>query len=205
MKISELAISGAFEITPQTHTDERGLFLENFRLDELAKMIGHDFTLKQSNLSVSKKGVLRGIHYADVPPGQAKYVSCFSGAVMDFIIDIRVDSPTFGQWDSVLLDTVSRKSVYLSEGLGHAFLALENDSTVGYLVSENFNASAEHGINPLDPEINLVFPLLRDELILSEKDLLAPTLQEAHSLGQLPNYAAVTEHILSMSLSSQGK
>lgn len=205
MQICELAIAGAFVITPRQHSDDRGLFLENFRVDYLAQAIGHDFSLKQSNLSVSNKGVLRGIHFADVPLGQAKYVTCYSGAIIDYIIDIRVESPTFGQWDSVRLDTVSRKSVYLSEGLGHAFLALEDNSTVGYLVSETFNASAEHGINPLDPAISLDFPLPFNELILSEKDELAPTLKEAHSLGLLPSYTAVKEHILSLSMLSQGK
>ncbi len=93
----------------------------------------------QVNTSVSRRGVVRGIHYADIPPGQAKYVTCQRGAVLDFAIDIRVGSPTFGQWDSELLDAVDRRAIYLAEGLGHAFVALQDDSTVTYLVSSPFD------------------------------------------------------------------
>lgn len=203
VQIRELEISGAFEISPQLLGDERGLFLENFRVDQLEKYIGHEFRLRQSNVSVSSKGVLRGIHFADVPTGQAKYVTCYSGAVMDFVIDIRVGSPTFGQWDSVLLDDIDRKSVYLSEGLGHAFLALEDNSTVGYLVSETFNSDAEHGIDPLDPVIGITFPFPVSELKLSEKDEKAPSLNQAQAEGLLPEFHDVQTYI--KSLSDSGK
>ena len=127
MQIRELSVSGAFEITPKLHRDDRGVFLEWYRHDVLAEAVGHPLDLRQANTSISARGVLRGIHFADVPVGQAKYVTATRGAVIDFAIDIRVGSPTFGQWDSVLLDTLDRRAIFLAEGLGHAFVALEDD------------------------------------------------------------------------------
>jgi dTDP-4-dehydrorhamnose 3,5-epimerase len=131
---------------------------------------------------------VRGIHYADIPPSQAKYVTCLNGAVLDYIVDIRVGSPTFGKWDTVLLDDVDRRAAFLSEGLGHAFVALTDNATVSYLVTETFNAGREHGINPLDPTIGLVFPESAGECLLSPKDLQAPSLEEALASGFLPSW-----------------
>lgn len=188
MQIRELMISDAFEITPNILADDRGEFLEWYRFDLLQEKIGHQFNLRQGNISISKRGVLRGIHFAEIPDGQAKYVTCVTGKVIDFIVDIRVGSPTFGEWDSVVLDDVERKSVYLAEGLGHAFLALQDDSVVSYLVSDVFQPAKEHGISPLDPTIGLDFPLDFNELILSAKDEQAPTLAEAEVQGLLPKW-----------------
>jgi dTDP-4-dehydrorhamnose 3,5-epimerase len=140
---------------------------------------------------VSKRGVVRGIHFADVPRGQAKYVTATHGAVLDYVIDIRVGSPTFGQWDSVLLDGVDRRAIYLAEGLGHAFVALTDDATVSYLVTDTFNADREHGIDPLDPEIGLVFPPEAGEALLSPKDTSAPGLSQAADAGLLPTWDAM--------------
>ena len=130
MLIEPLSIDGAWEITPKKFGDPRGLFMEAFRGDLLAEVIGHPFDLQQANLSVSAAGVLRGVHFADVPPGQAKYVSCPKGAIFDVVVDIRVGSPTFGAWDGALLDDVDRRALYIGEGLGHAFVALEDNSVV---------------------------------------------------------------------------
>lgn len=108
--------------------------------------------------------------------------------MLDFVIDIRVGSPTFGQWDSVLLDTTDRRAIYIAEGLGHAFVALTDDATVSYLVSDVYNAPAEHGINPLDEAVGLVFPPEAGELLLSPKDTDAPGLHEAAESGLLPRF-----------------
>lgn len=186
MQIRELSIPDAYELTPIQRADDRGVFLEWYRFDKLAEVTGHPITLRQANTSVSKRGVVRGIHFADVPIGQAKYVTAMHGAVLDFAIDIRVGSPTFGQWDTVLLDDVDRKAIYLSEGLGHAFVALTDDAVVSYLVSDTYNPTAEHGINPLDEQIGLVFPPEAGEALLSPKDVEAPSLAEAEALGLLP-------------------
>src|SRR5665647_216952 len=158
MDYRELSIEGAWEITPQRHGDQRGMFLEWYKESSFVETLGHSFDLAQANLSVSAAGVLRGIHFADVPPGQAKYVTCAKGAVLDVAVDIRVGSPTFGQWDAVLLDDVDRRAIYLPEGLGHAFLALEDGSTVMYLCSTGYTPGAEHGIHPRDPEIGIEWP-----------------------------------------------
>lgn len=203
MTYRELAVPGAWEITPKQHGDPRGVFLEWFQGAPFREAVGHPLTLQQANCSVSAAGVLRGIHYADVPPGQAKYVTCAKGAVLDVVVDIRVGSPTFGQWDTVLLDDVDRRAIYLSEGLGHAFLSLEDDSTVLYLCSTPYAPGREHGIHPLDEEIGIVWPTTaRDGSPLtpqlSEKDAAAPTLAEARESGALPSYEDVLRYVGSL-------
>ena len=190
MQIRELSIPDSYEITPKQFGDDRGVFLEWFRFDKLEEKIGHKLDVQQSNTSVSKRGSVRGIHFADIPPSQAKYVTCTHGAVLDYVIDIRVGSPTFGQWDSVLLDDTDRKAIYIAEGLGHCFVALTENATVSYLVTSPFNPGREHGINPLDPAIGLVFPPEAGELLLSVKDTDAPSLAEAAALGLLPTWDA---------------
>lgn len=188
MQIRELKVPDSYEITPVVRADDRGVFYEWYRFDALEQAIGHPLTLRQANTSVSRRGVVRGIHFADVPLGQAKYVTALSGAILDFVVDIRVGSPTFGQWDSVLLDSVDRRAMYLAEGLGHLFVALSDEATVSYLVSDIYRPEREHGIHPRDPEIGLVFPEAAGELLLSPKDAEAPTLAEAAAAGLLPHY-----------------
>jgi len=190
VQIRELSVPDSYEITPKQFGDTRGVFLEWYRFDELENAIGHRFDIAQANTSVSKRGSVRGIHFADVPPSQAKYVTAVHGAVLDYIIDIRVGSPTFGQWDSVLLDDQDRRAVYIAEGLGHCFVALTEDATVSYLVSSPFNPGREHGINPLDEEIGLAFPKEAGELLLSPKDTEAPSLAAAAAAGLLPTWDA---------------
>jgi dTDP-4-dehydrorhamnose 3,5-epimerase len=188
MDIRPLRISGAFEVTPRQLADDRGVFAEGFRVDHLAEVLGHEMAVRQTNISVSRAGALRGIHFADVPPSQAKYVTATGGVFVDYVVDLRVGSPTFGEWDSVLLDTVDRRAVYLAEGLGHALACVE-DGTAVYLCSEVFNPVAERGVNPLDPRVGLDLP---DgfEPVLSPKDAAAPTLEEAASGGLLPTWEA---------------
>ena len=188
MQIRELSIPDSYEITPILRGDDRGVFLEWYRFDLLEQTIGHPLILRQANTSVSRRGVVRGVHFADLPPGQAKYVTATRGAVLDYVIDIRVGSPTYGQWDSVRLDDVDRRAIYLGEGLGHAFVALTDGTVVNYLVNSVFNATAEHGITPVDPEIGLRYPKEAGELVLSEKDIAAPTLTEARERGLLPTW-----------------
>ena len=191
MEYRELSVPGAWEITPRQFGDPRGVFLEWFKDAPFAEHAGHALNLAQANLSVSAAGVVRGIHFADVPPGQAKYVTCARGAVLDVVVDIRVGSPTFGQWDSVLLDDVDRRAIYLAEGLGHAFMSLEDDSTVLYLCSTGYNPTAEHGIHPLDPEVGITWPTTgRGGFALtpslSEKDAAAIGIRDAEAAGILP-------------------
>ncbi|MFU8875683.1 dTDP-4-dehydrorhamnose 3,5-epimerase family protein [Micromonospora sp. SL4-19] len=187
MQIRPLSIEGAWEVTPQQHGDSRGLFLEWYRFDRLAEAVGHPLRLAQGNLSVSARGVVRGIHFADVPPGQAKYVTCVRGAVLDLVVDVRVGSPTFGRWEAVRLDEIDRRAVYLGEGLGHGFCALTDDATLSYLCSATYNPVGEHTLHPLDPELAIDWPA--ETPLLSARDAAAPSLAAARESGLLPDYA----------------
>ena len=189
MKIRALRIPDSYELTPDQHTDDRGVFLEWFARDHFEETTGHSLALAQANCSVSARGVVRGVHFADVPPGQAKYVTCVAGQVMDVIVDLRIGSPTFGQWETVRLDDVDRRAVYLAPGLGHAFIALSERATTTYLCSEQYNRGREHGIHPLDADVGIGWP--NDvEVLLSPKDAAAPGLREAERQGLLPSYDA---------------
>jgi dTDP-4-dehydrorhamnose 3,5-epimerase len=183
-----MGITGAWTFTPAVHRDERGYFLEWFRAGELSESLGYWPETAQANCSVSRRGVIRGIHFASVPPGQAKYVTCVSGAVLDVVVDLRVGSPSYGRWEAVRLDDDSRRAVFLAEGLGHAFTALSEEATVIYLCSTPYSPGREHGVHPLDPEIGVEWPT-GTELVLSAKDADAPTLAGARRAGLLPVYA----------------
>jgi dTDP-4-dehydrorhamnose 3,5-epimerase len=190
MRIEPMQVSDAWVCSPQLFADSRGQFLEWFRGDELAVVTGRDFVTVQANHSLSRRGVIRGLHFADVPPGQAKYVYCTAGSVLDVVVDVRVGSATFGQVDSVVLDDVDRRGVFISEGLGHAFCALSDDSSVTYLVSTGYDPAAERTVSPLDPELALPWPTDLGELVLSDKDVAGPTVAAALEQGILPTMAA---------------
>lgn len=193
MAVRELSVPGAWEITPKLHGDSRGAFFEWFTEQGFAEMTGHRFDMRQANCSVSSAGALRGLHFAQLPPSQAKYVTCVKGSVFDVVVDIRIGSPTFGRWDSVLLDDVSRRSVYISEGLAHGFLALQDDSTIMYLCSTPYSPQREHTIAALDPAIGIEWPLPAGELLLSDRDAAAPSLEQAHAAGLLPSWQAAQD------------
>ena len=142
MQIRPLAISGAFEITPRQHGDERGGFLEWFKSEQFRDAAGHDLELAQANCSVSAAGVIRGIHFSDVPPGQAKYVDVRRRGRVRCRGRRTRRSPTFGSWEAVLLDDADRRAVYLGEGLGHAFMSLADGATVVYLCSTRHRAAS---------------------------------------------------------------
>jgi dTDP-4-dehydrorhamnose 3,5-epimerase len=191
--VRPLGIEGAWVLEPKVFADDRGSFHEWFRGTEFREATGQDLNLAQANCSVSKRGTLRGIHFADVPPSQAKYVKCVRGAVIDVIVDIRVGSPTYKQWEAVRLDDQTHHAVYLSEGLGHAFFALTDDATVVYLCSEGYAPEREHGIHPLDPDLAIEWPA-GIEPLLSPKDEQAPTLVDAEAQGLLPAYEDCVAH-----------
>lgn len=186
--MDELGIDGAWAFTPRIHRDGRGSFLEWFSGAAFRGDVGHRLDVAQANCSVSRRGVIRGIHFSDVPPGQAKYVTCASGAIIDVVVDIRVGSPGFGRWTAVRLDDENHRAVYISEGLGHAFAAVSDQATVLYLCSTPYAPGREHGVNPLDPAIGINWP--GDvEPVLSDRDRASPSLSEAQAAGLLPDYA----------------
>jgi dTDP-4-dehydrorhamnose 3,5-epimerase len=197
-----MSIEGVWEFTPLLRPDDRGVFLESFKAEQFDLAVGHPLALQQMNISVSRAHTVRGVHFADVPPGQAKYVQCFSGRILDVVVDIRVGSPTFGTWDAVELDDESRKGLYLAEGLGHAFCALSDTVVVGYLCSEPYAPMREHGIHPLDPQLDLPWP--DGDLVLSPKDSAAPTLAEAAASGLLPDYQACRDFVTEAQRRAQG-
>ncbi|MEQ4721129.1 dTDP-4-dehydrorhamnose 3,5-epimerase [Nonomuraea sp. B19D2] len=186
--MDRLSIDGSWLFTPRVHADPRGSFLEAFR----AAGLPHPLDVAQVNCSVSQAGVLRGVHFAEIPPGQAKYIMCVSGSVMDVVVDVRVGSPTFGQWEAVTLDDETRGAVLIAEGLGHAFMALSEQATVVYLCSQPYSPGREHGVHPLDSAVGIGWPAGL-EPVLSEKDAKAPSLEEARAAGLLPDYRACKE------------
>lgn len=203
MEIRELKVPDAYEVVPQVHGDPRGAFWEWFRADRLEEATGRRLALLQANASVSAAGAVRGVHFADVPPSQAKFVTCARGALLDVVVDIRVGSPTYGAWDAVLLDDLERRGVFVSEGLGHAFMALEDDTMVSYLCTATYNPGREHGVHPLDPDLAIDWPVTaRDgsplEPILSAKDTEAPSLARAQADGLLPDYAETQAFLASV-------
>ena len=171
MPFQEMKIKGAWIHTPIRHNDERGHFEEQFKISQIESELGRTFIVKQVNQSVSNKGVIRGIHYTDSPEGQAKFVSCPKGAIWDVVVDLRKDSPTYGQWDSVELSAQNGLSVFISEGLGHAFLSLEDGSVANYLCTSEYAPDEDRTINPLSAKLAIDFESSGiKEFLLSQKD-----------------------------------
>jgi 5-epimerase len=189
MRVRELAIAGAYEFTPDIHHDDRGYFLSPFQEPTFHTVTGgRPFPLAQTNHVRSRRGVVRGVHFTATPPGSAKYVYCPRGRGLDMIIDIRVGSPTFGQWDSCVLDDRDFRAVYFPVGIGHAFVALEDDTTTAYMISRSYVPELERAVHPLDPALGLPIPADLTP-VLSPRDVIAPTLAEAERAGLLPAYA----------------
>jgi dTDP-4-dehydrorhamnose 3,5-epimerase len=191
MKATPLSIDGSWKIEFQKFNDNRGFFYESFKEEDFKNLIGRNLNIKQTNTSSSSKGSVRGIHYALVPPSQ-----CQRGSIKDYVIDIRVGSPTFGQFEIIELSENSASAVFIEEGLAHAFVALENQTVVTYFVTEKYNPEREKGINPFDKTLNVKWPDI--ELILSEKDKQAISLEEAKNQGLLPTFDECKKFIKSL-------
>jgi dTDP-4-dehydrorhamnose 3,5-epimerase len=185
MELTPLGIEGAWLAESPVWSDDRGFFREWFKSEDIEKATGKNFLIEQANISLSSKGTVRGIHYSTAPRGQAKWITCVAGSIRDVIVDIRPDSKTFGKWIAVELAGNSGKAVYVSEGLGHGFIALEENTAVAYLVSTPFSPSHEFEINPLDEEIGINWGIDLRDLKISDKDKNAPTLAELLNQGRL--------------------
>lgn len=173
--IQPLSVAGAWLFSPVCHEDTRGEFVESFTAASLAEVGSPDFDVCQLNTSRSHQGVIRGVHASRESWGQAKYVTCAHGVILDCVVDLRVDSPTFGAWDAVMLDDWDRKAVFLQAGLGHAFQVLSETATVVYACSAPYSPAHEFSVNPMDAELSLPWrPGLPS--ILSERDRAAPDL-----------------------------
>jgi dTDP-4-dehydrorhamnose 3,5-epimerase len=188
MKLIPLVIEGAWLAKSPVWGDERGSFREWFKSEEVKNATGRDFQIEQANVSLSSAGTLRGIHYSIAPRGQAKWITCVAGAIQDVIVDIRPYSKTFGQWIDVDLKGDSGNALLISEGLGHGFLALEDNTAVAYLVSTPYSPTYEFEINPLDESIGINWGMELSSLKISGKDMIAPTLFERLTEGKLPQF-----------------
>lgn len=153
--------------------DSRGYFYEKYDnkfLDE------KKIKFVQENISKSKKGTVRGLHWQVRPKSQNKLVTCISGKIMDVAVDLRMNSKTFGQYCSVILKGSENRSMWIPEGFAHGFQALTSDAIISYSVTSEYSKEKSKTINPLCPEINIAWPL--QEVILSENDASAPKLNE---------------------------
>ena len=188
MSVRALDVEGAFVFTPRTFSDERGSFSSPFQEEAFTEAVGGGlFPVAQVSHSRSRRGVVRGVHFTATPPGTAKYVSCPNGSALDIVVDIRVGSPTYGSWDTVVLGPQENRAVFFPVGVGHAFVALEDDTVMSYVLSTRYAVENELAVSPLDPELGLPLPEGLSP-IMSERDRNAPTLSQALERGVLPLY-----------------
>lgn len=174
MQVIALRLSGLKKVVPHLFADERGFFLESFQSKRYAEMdIGSLFV--QDNIVFSKKGTLRGLHFQK-EPGQAKLVSCIQGQIWDVAVDLRMDSPTFGQWEACLLDDKSCEQFFIPEGFAHGYLVLSDTAKVHYKVSSFYDPATEKSIRWNDPD--LAIPWGIQDPLLSERDRTSPLCKE---------------------------
>lgn len=169
-------------IEPTVHGDHRGYFVETFRADKLEEFLGYKLNFGQDNESKSSKGVLRGLHYQLAPHAQTKLVRVISGRVLDVAVDIRRNSPTFGQHVAVELTADNKKQLLVPRGFAHGFVVLEDDTIFAYKVDNYYSPECDRGIAFNDPALNIDWILKIEELKLSEKDTTQPKLNETNDL-----------------------
>ena len=189
MKFEVFSFESTWLVKSDIHNDLRGSFREIFRADLFREISGIDFNTKQINSSVSRKGVLRGIHYSTSAEGQAKWVSCVSGEIEDYVVDLRPNSPTFGKWKSVTLTADNGLSLIIPTGFGHAFEARTEGCIVSYALTSTYDPATEMTISPVDPTINIDWLNLNPEI--SDRDKFAPTLKEQILEGNMPSDSLV--------------
>ena len=169
-------------IEPTVHGDHRGYFVETFRADKLETFLGYKLNFGQDNESKSSKGVLRGLHYQLAPHAQTKLVRVISGRVLDVAVDIRRNSPTFGQHVAVELTADNKKQLLVPRGFAHGFVVLEDDTIFAYKVDNYYSPECDRGIAFNDPALNIDWILKTEELKLSAKDTTQPKLNETNDL-----------------------
>ena len=186
MKVTETKLPGVVILKTDVYPDERGYFQETWNEEKYGKLrLGGPFV--QDNISFSQKSVLRGLHFQN-PQGQGKLVHVLSGEVFDVAVDIRVGSPSFGQWVGVELSQSNHKQLYVPRGFAHGFCVLSNDAIFSYKCTDFYNASTEMGIIWNDPEIGIDWPI--DNPVLSDKDAKLPKLSDIDK-KELPGFEVV--------------
>lgn len=179
MKIIETNLSGCFLIEPKLFHDERGYFMESFNEKTFNEILNTSIHFVQDNQSVSTKGVLRGLHYQTGAHAQAKLVRVLEGSVLDIALDIRPNSPTYGQHFSVELSAENQKQLFVPKGFAHGFLVLSERATFFYKCDHYYHKESEAGIKFDDPALNIDWNFSREQLIVSEKDILQPLFENA--------------------------
>lgn len=179
MKFTETKLKGCFILEPNIIGDERGYFMESFNEKTFNKGVGQDVHFVQDNQSFSSKGVLRGLHYQTGEHAQAKLVRVLQGEVIDVAVDIRPNSPTFGQYEAVFLSEENKKQFFVPRGFAHGFLVLSETATFFYKCDNFYNKESEGGIIFNDTSLNIDWNFQDFDLIISEKDKVLPTLENA--------------------------
>ncbi len=174
-ELKELSLKGLKLIQPKVFGDERGKFFEGYR-KPLYATLGINCTFVQDNFSFSKKNTIRGMHFQSIP-GQAKLVSVISGKILDVVVDVRSDSPTFGKWEQVILDDSLHQQLFVPVGFAHGFAVLSDTAIVTYKVSSLYDPKFEKSFRYDDPDINIHWPI--QEPIVSERDRSAPSFKQA--------------------------
>ncbi|MEI6682681.1 MAG: dTDP-4-dehydrorhamnose 3,5-epimerase [Bacteroidota bacterium] len=175
MEIIHTPLDGLLIIKPDLFADERGYFFESFNLEKFTAA-GLDLKFVQDNESMSKKGVLRGLHYQAPLFGQGKLVRVIRGAVLDVAVDIRKNSPTYGKWESVVLTGQNKWMYWIPEGFAHGFVTLEDDTIFFYKCTNVYNKASEGSIHWNDPDLNIDWG--ESDPLISAKDMAAPRFSE---------------------------
>jgi dTDP-4-dehydrorhamnose 3,5-epimerase len=188
MNVKRLGIDGCFVLEHKVFPDERGLFREWFKAEETRKL-APDFEVEQANFSISRRGVIRGIHYSLAPAGQSKLVSCAQGGITDVLVDLRKGSSTYLKVEYVQLSESSGSTVFIASGVGHGFIVETESAAVVYLTSSVYAPQFEKAICPTDPDLAINWPLPDGVgYVISPADASAPTLSQADAAGDLPKY-----------------
>ena len=185
MNVTALSIAGAWRVEPVRHADDRGWFQEWFKHSEFTVATGMSFVPVQLNVSHSVQGSIRGVHYSVAPQGQAKLITVMSGEIDDYVVDVRPDSSTYGQWERIRLSSTTGHSVILAADLAHTFQVISPMATVCYATTVEYNPSVEKAINPFCPTLNIEWNT-EVPALLSPKDEAAPNLEEQRIAGLLP-------------------
>lgn len=179
MIISPARLNGCFIIEPNVLRDDRGYFMESFNQKTFDQQTGTQTIFVQDNQSFSTKGVLRGLHYQTGEHAQAKLVRVIQGEVLDVAVDIRPESPTYGQYEAVLLTSENQKQFFIPRGFAHGFLVLSDTAIFFYKCDNFYDKASEGGILYNDPKLNIDWQITTDALLVSEKDMLLPTLEHS--------------------------
>lgn len=179
MKIFQTSLDGVFVIEPTIYGDERGYFFESFNAEQFARETGLEAHFVQDNEAKSRRGVVRGLHYQLPPYAQAKLVRVVSGVVWDVAVDIRRNSPTFGQYTAIELSGENKRQLYIPEGFAHGYAVLSDEAVFQYKCTEYYHPESEGGIMWNDPQLAIPWPLSIEEMILSDKDRRYPAFVDA--------------------------